>query len=198
MPWRSSYSSGANLPYLGGQMVASVGGAALIRALSCVACSHARDLLTVLADVMGGDVGVELADVGEDDIAHDREAELFCECAEVGGSCGVVGAGDDLGEDLAAKPGDIGSLGSAVGLCDDLATDDVELPLDNAVPVAERVEAGVFVEEAREKPGGEIGAVGLIEEASPGVGVEAADSFAESGMLIEGFGTERGKAEKDE
>jgi len=152
----------------------------------------------VLADVVSGDVGVELADVGEDDIAHDRVAKLFGEYAEVGGPCGVVGAGDDLGEDLAAETCDIGSLGSAVGACDGLATDDVELSHDNAVPLAERVEAGVFVEEAGEKPGGEIGAVGLIEEASPGVGVESADSFAESGMLIEAFGGERGETEKEE
>jgi hypothetical protein len=172
--------------------------AGLNRALSCVACSYARDILAVLADVVGGDIGVELADAGEDDVAHDRIAKLFGEYAEVGGPCGVVGARDDLGEELAAETCDIGSLGSAVGTCDGLSTDDVELSHDNAVPVAERVEAGVFVEEAGEKLGGEIGAVGLIDEASPGVGVEAADSFAEGGMLIEAFCAERGEAERHE
>lgn len=114
---------------------------------------HARDLLAVLVDVMGGDVGVELADVGEDDVAHDGVAELFGECAEGGGTRGVVVAGDDLGEDLATEAGDVGGLRSAVGACDALAADDVELADGDAVAVAERVEAGVLVKEAGQQPG---------------------------------------------
>jgi len=39
--------------------------------------------LAVLADVVSGDVGVELANSGEGDFAHDRVAELGGEDAEV-------------------------------------------------------------------------------------------------------------------
>lgn len=46
---------------------------------------------------MGGDIGVELADGGEDDVAHGGVAELGSEDFEVAGAGGVVVAGDDLG-----------------------------------------------------------------------------------------------------
>ena len=121
--------------------------------MGCVGCGEARDFFAVFVDVVGGDVGIELADVGEDDVAHDRVAELFGECAEAGGSRAVLGAADDLGEDLAAKAGDVGGLGSAVGARDGLTADDVEFAGGDAVAVAERVEAGVLVEEAGQQPG---------------------------------------------
>jgi hypothetical protein len=41
-------------------------------------------------------------------------------------------------------------------------------------------------------------AVGFIEEAAPGVGVKAADAFAELRMLVQALGRERGDAEEDE
>ena len=110
----------------------------------------------------------------------------------------VVVARDELGEDLAAEAGDVRGLVSAVGAGDGLAADDVEDADGDAVLVAEGVVAGVLVQEAGQQPGGEIGAVGLVEEAAPGVGVEAADAFAEGGVRIDAFGGERGDPEEDE
>ena len=46
------------------------------------------DPLTMLADVVSGYVGVELADVREDDFAHDRVTELVGKHTEVGRSRG--------------------------------------------------------------------------------------------------------------
>ena len=80
----------------------------------------------VLADVVGGDVGVELADGGEAYVSHDGVAELGGEDGEAGGSVGVIVLGDDLGEDLAAEVGEVGSLIAIVVACDGLAADDVE------------------------------------------------------------------------
>ncbi len=68
----------------------------------------------------------------------------------------------------------------------------------DAVAGAEGVVAGVFAQEGGQQPGGEISVVGLIEEAAPGVGVEAAHPFAEGGMFVESFGGEGGETEKDE
>ncbi len=56
-----------------------------------VAGGDGRDLLVVFADVVGGDVGVELADGGEGDVAHGGVAEFGGEDAEVGCAGGVVG-----------------------------------------------------------------------------------------------------------
>ena len=64
--------------------------------------------------------------------------------------------------------------------------------------VAERIVTSVLVEEARQQPRGEIGSVGLVEEAAPGVGVEAVDAFAENGMRVKTFSGEGGQAEEDE
>ena len=64
--------------------------------------------------------------------------------------------------------------------------------------VAEGVVAGVLVEEAGQQPRGEVGSIGLVEEAAPGVSVEAGDAFAEDGMGIKTFGGEGGQAEEDE
>jgi len=59
----------------------------------------------VLADIVSGDVGVELANGSEGDFAHDRVAELGGEDAEVSCAGWVVVTRDDLGEDLAAEAG---------------------------------------------------------------------------------------------
>jgi hypothetical protein len=64
--------------------------------------------------------------------------------------------------------------------------------------VAESVVAGVLMEKAGQQPRGEIGSIGLVEEATPGVGVEAVDAFAKNGMGVETFGSDGGQAEKDE
>ena len=69
----------------------------------------------MLADVVSGDVGVELANGSEGDFAHDRVAELGGEDAEVSCTGRVVVAGDNLGEDLAAEAGDVRGLTVAVG-----------------------------------------------------------------------------------
>ena len=63
---------------------------------------------------------------------------------------------------------------------------------------AEGVEAGVLMEEAGKEEGGEVGAVGLVDEAAPGVGVETGDSLAEGGVLVEAFGGDGGEAEEEE
>ncbi len=65
-------------------------------------------------------------------------------------------------------------------------------------PLAEGVVAGVFAQGAGEDEGGEVGAVGLVEEAAPGVGVEAVDAFAEDGVRVEAFGGDGGEAEEEE
>ena len=51
-----------------------------------VAGGHGGYLFAVLADVVGGDVGIELADGGEDDVAHDGVAEFGGEDGEAGGA----------------------------------------------------------------------------------------------------------------
>jgi|GEM_PF-6035832 len=61
----------------------------------------------MLADVVSGDVGVELTNGSEGDFAHDRVAELGGEDAEVSCAGWVVVTGDNLGEDLAAETGDV-------------------------------------------------------------------------------------------
>jgi hypothetical protein len=96
-----------------------------------------------------------------------------------------------LGEDLAAEGGDVRGLTAAVGAVHSLPTDD-------GMTVAKGIVAGVLMEEARQRPRGEIGPIGLVEEAAPGVGVEAVDAFAENGMRIKTFGGEGGQAEEDE
>lgn len=53
---------------------------------------------------------------------------------------------------------------------------------------AESVEAGVLVEDAGEEPRAEVGAVGLIEEAAPGVGVEAGNAFAQDWVGVNALG----------
>ena len=53
-------------------------------ALGCVLGGEAGDFFAVFVDVVSGDVGVELADVREDDVAHDGVAELFGEHLEAG------------------------------------------------------------------------------------------------------------------
>ncbi len=40
------------------------------------------------------------------------------------------------------------------------------------------------MEEAGEEPGAQVGAVGFVKEAAPGVGVEAADPLAEDGVEL--------------
>ena len=156
------------------------------------------DLGAVLLDVVRGDVGVELADGAEADVAHDGVAELRGKGAEVGGGGGIVAAADDLGEGLSAEAGDVGGVMAAVGAGDGLAADDVEDAGGHGVAMAEGIVAGVLVEQRGEQPGGEIGAVGLIEEAAPGVGPEAGDAFAEGGMRVQAFGGEGRKTEEEE
>ena len=85
-------------------------------------------LLAVLADVVSGDVGVELANGREGDFAHDRVAELGGEDAEVCCAWRVIVAGDNLGEDLAAESGDVRGPVSPVGAGHSLPADDVEDP----------------------------------------------------------------------
>ncbi len=150
------------------------------------------------ADVVGGDVWVKLADGRKYDVAHDGVAELFGEDSEAGGVVGVVGLGDDLGEDLAAEVGDVRCLPTSVVACNGLAADDVEDAFGDGVAAAEWVETGVLMEEAGKEPGGEVGAVGFVDEAAPGVGVEAGDALAEGGVLVEAFGGDGGEAEEEE
>ena len=83
-------------------------GSSVSRGLPC-------GFLAVFANVVSGDVGVELANRGEGDFAHDRVAELGGEDAEVSCTGRVVVAGDNLGEDLAAEAGDVRGLTVAVG-----------------------------------------------------------------------------------
>jgi hypothetical protein len=54
---------------------------------------------------------------------------------------------------LPPRPAMLGVWALAVGACDALAADDVELADGDAVAVAERVEAGVLVKEAGQQPG---------------------------------------------
>ena len=152
----------------------------------------------MLADVVSGDVGVKLANGREGDLAHDRVAELGGEDAEVSCAGWVVVARDNLGKDLAAEAGDVRGLTAAVSAGYSLPADDVESAPDYGMTVAERIVTSVLVEEARQQPRGEIGSVGLVEEAAPGVGVEAVDAFAENGMGVKTFSGEGGQAEEDE
>ena len=124
----------------------------------------------VFACDMAGDVGVELSDGGEGDVAHGGVAEFGGEDAEVSRARGIVGARDDLGEDFGAEAGDVRCLVSTVGAGDDLAAQDVEDADGDAAFVAHGVVTGVFAQEAGHQPRAEIGAVGLIEEASPDIG----------------------------
>jgi hypothetical protein len=165
---------------------------------SSVSRGESGCFLAVLADVVSSDVGVQLANGGEGDFAHDRVAELGGEDAEVSGAGRVVVAGDNLGEDLAAEAGDVRGLTTAVGAGHSLPADDVESAPDDCMTVAESIITGVLVEKARQQPRGEIGSVGLVEEAAPGVGVEAVDAFAEDRMGVKTFGSDGGQAEKDE
>ena len=64
--------------------------------------------------------------------------------------------------------------------------------------VAERVMARVLVDQRRQQPGGKIRIIGLIEKASPRVGVEAARALAESRVFVQAFGGERSQSKKDE
>lgn len=152
----------------------------------------------MLADVVSGDVGVELANGREGDVAHDRVAELGGEDAKVGCAGWIVIARENLGKNLAAEARDVRGLTAAVGAGHSLAADDVERAPDDGMTVAESVVAGVLMEKAGQQPGGEIGSVGLVEEAAPGVGVEAVDTFAENGMGVKTFGGEGGQSEEDE
>ncbi len=77
---------------------------------------------------------------------------------------------------LPPRPGGAG-LTAAVGGGDSLPTDDVESASDYGMTVAEGIGMGVLMEEARQQPRGEIGSIGLVEEAAPGVGIEAVDAF---------------------
>ena len=56
--------------------------------------------------------------------------------------------------------------------------------------MAQRVVASVLVEEAGQEPGLKVGAVGLVDQAAPGVRVEAVDAFAEDGVRVEAFSGE--------
>ena len=99
--------------------------------------------LAVLADIVSGDIGVELANGREGDFAHDRIAELGGEDAEVGGAWRVIVAGDNLGEDLAAEAGDVRGPASPVGAGHSIPADDVESPPDYGMTVAEGIVARV-------------------------------------------------------
>jgi len=48
------------------------------------------------------------------------------------------------------------------------------------------------VQEAGKEPRAEVGAVGLIEETAPEVGVKAVGAFAEGGMGVDAFGADGG------
>ena len=152
----------------------------------------------MLADVVGGDVGVELADGGEGNVAHGGVAEFSGEDREAGGAGGIVGSRDDLGEDLGAETGYVRCLVAAVGASDDLPADDIEDADGNAALIAHGIVTRVLVQEAGQQPCAEIGAVGLVEEAAPGVGPESADAFAQNGVGVDAFRGQRGDAEEDE
>ena len=79
------------------------------------------------ADVVGGDIRVELTNRRKADIARGGVAKLGGEHAEACGTGGVVGARDDLREDLRTKSGDVRSLAASVGSSHGLSADDVKL-----------------------------------------------------------------------
>ena len=147
---------------------------------------------------MSGDIRVELADSGEPDVAHGRVGKLGGEHGEVGRAGGVVEAGNVLGEHFSAEPGHVEDLMAGVIARDALAADDIERADEDGVSVAERVVAGILAERAGEHEGRKIGAVGLIEQAAPGVGIEAVDALAEGGVRVEPFGGDAGEAQEEE
>ena len=152
----------------------------------------------MLADVVGGDVGVELADGREANIAHGGVGKLGGEDGEAGGVGWVIKAGNVLGEDFAAETGKVEGLVAAVGAGDDLAAHDVADAGDDAVAIAEGVEAVVLVEERGEEPGAEVSAVGFIDEAAPEIGPERGGTVVEGGVGIDAVGGDAGEAEEDE
>ena len=117
---------------------------------STVSSSKSSCFLAVLADVVRGDVGVELANGGERDVTHDRIAELGSEDAKVGCTGRVIVSRDDLGEDLAAEAGYVRGLAAVVGAGHSLPADDVECAPHYGMTVAESVVAGVLMEKARQ------------------------------------------------
>jgi hypothetical protein len=116
-------------------------GSSVSRGLPC-------GFLAVFANVVSSDVGIELANGGEGDFAHDGVAELGGEDAEVSCTGRVVIAGDNLREDLAPEAGDVWGLAAAVSTGHGLLADDMESAPDDGMTVAESVVAGVLVEEA--------------------------------------------------
>lgn len=88
---------------------------------------QAQHLFTMPADVVGGDIRVELTHRRKADVAHGGVAKLGGEDAEACGTGGAVGARDDLRKNLRAKSGDVRSLASSVGSSHGLSTDDVKL-----------------------------------------------------------------------
>ena len=100
---------------------------------------------------------------------------------------------------LPPRAGDVGGLAAAVGAGDSLAADDVEGAVGDAVlAAADGVVTGVLVQQAGQEPRADIGAVGLIQQAAPGIGVEAADAFAQDGVGVDAFGGDGGKSEEEE
>lgn len=152
----------------------------------------------MLADVVRGHVGIELADGAEADITHDRVAELGGEDIEACGRGWVVVAGENLSEHLAAKTGKVRGITSRVGASNSLPADDVEGAGGDVVRTAESVLASIFVERAGEQPGREVGIVGFVEEAPPRVGVKAIDTLSERSVGVHALGRQGSKTEEDE
>ena len=147
---------------------------------------------------MRGDIGIELANGRERNVAHHRVAKLAGEVGKRGCAGRVVVPRHHLSEDLAAEPGDVGRLAAAISTRHGLAADHVKRTGRHAMTSAEGVVTGVLVEGACQEPRGEIGVVGLIQEAAPIVCVKAADALAEGRVRVCAFGCEGCDPKKDE
>src|SRR5580692_323183 len=106
----------------------------------------------MLADVVGSDIRVELADGGEGNVTHNGVAELGGEDREVGSARGVIGTRYDLGKDFAAETGQVECVMATIGAGDDLPADDVEDANRDSVTIAHCVVARVLMEDAGEQP----------------------------------------------
>jgi hypothetical protein len=149
-----------------------------------ISLGKASDFFAMLADVMRSDVGIELANGREGDVAHDGVAKLAGEDAESFAAGGVVEARDVLGENFASQGSEGRCVMAGVRAGDGLPADDVERTLYDGVTVAQRIVSSIFVEDAGKEPGREVGAVGFIEETTPGVGIEAWDTLPREGWEL--------------
>lgn len=157
---------------------------------SYISRGETGNLLAMLANEVCRRVGIELTNRREGHIAHHGVAEFGGEDTKAGCARRLVVARDHLGEYLAAETGHIGGLSASVRAGHGLPADHVERTDWDAMPCAESVETRIFVQQAGQQPGREVGAIGLVEKAAPGIGVKAASAFAEGGMLVCAFGDE--------